>query len=58
MLLDLMFKKGKWKELNHLALNFFRSPLANPLVRPVMQFSIIFPAHPPWDMNQEDFMCH
>ena len=47
-----MFKTEKWKESNHLALNFFR-PLANPHILPVMYLYIIFPMLPPWEMNQK-----
>ena len=47
-----MFKTEKWKESNHLALNFFR-PLANPHILPVMYLYIIFPMLPSWEMNQK-----
>ena len=47
-----MFKTEKWKESNHLALNFFR-PLANPHILPVMYLYIIFLMLPPWEMSQK-----
>lgn len=52
-----MFKIEQGKKSNHLTLNFFRRPLANPHGFPVIQLSILFPLLLPWEMNQEDIMC-